>query len=109
PPRNIVSECERPSDATLDQSLYLLNSAEIQQKLAQEGSRAGKLAADARPEAAKIRELYLSFYSRLPSDREVRNLESYLSRHRGSAQAKRQAYEDILWAMINTKEFLFNH
>jgi hypothetical protein len=109
PPRNTVTECERPSDATLDQSLYLLNSTEIQQKLAQDGSRAGKLATDSRPEAEKIKELYLFFYSRRPSDQEVRNLESYLSRRRASAQAKRQGYEDILWAMINTKEFLFNH
>jgi hypothetical protein len=54
----------------------------------------------------KIREAYLWFYARPPSADELRTAEEYVTAHSG---AKRQAYEDLLWALLNTKEFLFNH
>jgi hypothetical protein len=109
PQRSTVSECERPSDATLDQSVFLLNSGEIQHKLAAAGSRPAKLAADSRADADKIKELYLLCYARTPTPKEVDNLKKYLASRRRSVQTRQQAYEDILWAMINTKEFMFNH
>jgi hypothetical protein len=111
-------ECERSQDASLAQSLHLLNAKEIQDKLAADTGRAALLAADNnRGEEEKIRELYLRAFSREPDQKELSSARTYLekkpvSSKDGKADAppnKRPAYEDIIWALINTKEFLFNH
>jgi hypothetical protein len=100
-------ECERSSEANLAQSLHLLNSSEIQGKLSQGGGRAALLAQDSmRSDEDKVRELYLWVYSREPVAEELQIALAHLAKHE---QNKQVAYEDILWALINTKEFLFNH
>lgn len=100
-------ECERSSDANLAQSLHLLNSGEIQGKLTASGGQAARLAADtARPHEAKVRELYLLAFSRPPTAEETAVALAHIQKYPDKPQ---QAYEDIIWALINTKEFLFNH
>ncbi len=99
-------ECERSQEANLAQSLHLLNSSEVQGKLASGTGRAARLAADAtRPDADKVRELYLCVYAREPASDEL----AIATGHVAKNENKQQAYEDILWALVNTKEFLFNH
>ncbi|MEX0938776.1 MAG: DUF1549 and DUF1553 domain-containing protein [Pirellulales bacterium] len=99
-------ECERTSDANLAQSLHLINSNEIQQKLASKEGRAAILAADAqRTPADNIAELYMRAYSRLPTPDEQSRAMAYIEK----AENVGHAYEDIVWALINTKEFLFDH
>jgi hypothetical protein len=104
-------ECERTGDASLVQSLHLTNSAALQQQLAADEGRAAKLAADAaRGYDEKIRELYLTAFSREPQQAERERLTSYFSAVKPDDKAAtRAAYEDALWALVNTKEFLFNH
>lgn len=99
-------ECERSQDANLAQSLHLLNSSEIQEKLTSDAGRAAMLAGDeGRSHEEKLQELYLWAYARPPVDDEM----SVALAHINGSENKRQAYEDIIWALINTKEFLFNH
>jgi hypothetical protein len=99
-------ECERSQEANLAQSLHLLNSNEVQGKLQTGDGRAAKLARDMmRDDDAKIRELYAWAYARQPDASDLELTLDYIAKH----QNKQQAYEDILWALINTKEFLFNH
>ena len=106
PEASSACECERSQEANLAQSLHLLNSGEVQGKLASGSGRAARLAADAqRTDADKVRELYLCVYSREPAIDESGIATSHLQKH----ENKQQAYEDILWALVNTKEFLFNH
>lgn len=95
-------ECERSGDATLAQSLHILNSKEILGKCAQ--GRAPKLAADKRPHEAKLRELYVVAYGREPDAKELELLVRYIH-----GRPVPRAYEDILWVVINSKEFMFNH
>lgn len=97
-------ECERSSDATLAQSLHLFNSTEILAKLS--GKRTQELAKDKRPHAERLRDLYLAALSREPGEKELAAFESYLDKSQSNPQ---QAYEDILWTIINSKEFLLNH
>jgi hypothetical protein len=112
-----VCECERASSASLAQSLHLMNAADVKAKLATSGGRADRLAKPGKPEAEKLRELYLAAFAREPMSHEQAVAEEYLARPREDAagkplppeQAKRLAYEDLLWALINTKEFLYNH
>ena len=106
PESSSACECERSSEANLAQSLHLLNSAEIQGKLTAGDGRAATLGADSdREQRAKIRELYLLSFSREPSDDELAIALEHIEK---TGEAK-QAYEDIVWALLNTKEFLFNH
>lgn len=106
PESSSACECERSSDANLAQSLHLLNSAEIQGKLTASEGRAATLSADtSREQRSKIRELYLLSYSREPSEKELSIALGHIEK-KGDAKP---AYEDIVWALVNTKEFLFNH
>jgi hypothetical protein len=104
PKRDTSCECERVSDATLSQSLMLLNSTEVQAKLSSPGGRAEDLAKDPRPDAQKIVDLFWAAFARAPSKGEADSALAHLSRH---ADNKRSAYEDIIWALINAKEFQF--
>jgi hypothetical protein len=108
-------ECERSQDASLAQSLHLLNAKDIQEKISRDGGRAALLAEDStRSDDEKLGELYLLAYSRQPNAKETEIAKSHVAKKLAAmpnkeSLAKRQAYEDIVWALINTKEFLFSH
>jgi hypothetical protein len=104
PQRISACECERVNEANLAQALHLLNSQEVQNKLARQGGRANLLAKDPRPDAEKIEELFLWAFARRPSAEHLRLSLEHIGRH---AQNKQVAYENLLWALINTKEFVF--
>lgn len=112
-----VCECERASSASLAQSLHLMNAADVKAKLTASGGRAERLTKSDKPESAKIRELYLAAFAREPQSHEQSVAEEYLAKPREDAegkplplaQSRRMAYEDLLWALINAKEFLYNH
>ncbi len=108
-------ECERSSDASLAQSLHLLNSRDIQTKLAASTGTAARLAKDTRPDEERVRELYLMAFSREPGTSEVTLATEHIKKKTAdkkdaaAAAAKQEAFEDVIWALFNTKEFLFNH
>jgi hypothetical protein len=97
-------ECERSSDASLAQSLHLVNSNDVMNKIAK--GRASKLARENRPHAERIRDLYRIAFSREPLAEETQTLGGYIERNAPNVQ---RAYEDIFWGIINTKEFMYNH
>ena len=104
PTATSACECERTSDTNLVQLLHLINSADIQQKLS--GKRTSDLVKDGRSHEEKIRELYLVAFSRVPTAAETALLMTRVQRDSANV---RLAYEDILWALVNSEEFLFNH
>jgi hypothetical protein len=117
PESSSACECERTQEASLAQALHLLNAKDIQEKLASDSGAAAKLAADPRTDEEKLRELYLAAYARPPEAHELKLAMAYLDKPRkgadgqsvDAAKGKRMGYEDIIWAVLNTKEFLFNH
>jgi hypothetical protein len=112
-----VCECERVQSSSLAQSLHLMNAADVKAKLTVSNGRAEMLSKAAVPEPDRIREIYLAAYSREPDAEELRIAEAHVTKPRTDAEgkpldsqrAKRQGYEDLLWALMNTKEFLYNH
>lgn len=107
PQADTACECERSQEANLAQSLHLLNSSEVQNKVSSGDARPALLANDkARSDEDKLRELYRWVYARDPDADELRIGLAHLQKH---ADNPKLAYEDITWALINTKEFLFNH
>lgn len=121
PEMDSACECERVADANLAQSLHLINSDTIQKKLSDGNGRATALAkATDRPDGDRLSELYLYALARNPKPEEIAAAQSHLNKKRTRAAAKpdddatpekaeQEAFEDILWALVNTKEFLFNH
>ena len=107
PQGDTACECERSQDANLAQSLHLLNSTEVQNKVASDVGRAAVLAKEEdRTAEEKVRELYRWMYSREPKEDELAVALEHIEKNK---ENPRTAYEDIVWALINTKEFLFNH
>jgi len=112
-----VCECERVQSSSLAQSLHLINAPDIKAKLSHPNGRAERLAKDDRPVDDKIRELYRVAFSREPRPDELSTARSYLTEQRLDAagnpidiqKAARENLQDLIWALINTKEFLFNH
>lgn len=96
-------ECERNSGTSLAQALHLFNSQELQGKVA--GPRLTDLLKSKRPVAEIVTELYQWALSRRPTDAETQTLVQYITKKGNTPQA----YEDAFWAILNTKEFLFNH
>lgn len=106
PESSSACECERSSEANLAQSLHLLNSSEIQGKLTSGTGRAAVLGKDSdRAVEDRIRELYIVAFSRNPQHDELQIAMAHIQKV-GDPQ---KGFEDIVWALINTKEFLFNH
>jgi hypothetical protein len=105
PQRISACECERVSEANLAQALHLLNSDDVQNKLSRGGGRADQLVKDMRPDAEKVEELFLWALSRKPTDEQRASALKILKKYETN---KKLAYEDILWGLLNTKEFIFN-
>jgi len=103
PVRYSVCECERGTDPSIVQALHLMNSAEIGEKVRSRTGTARKLASsDKKPEAI-IDELFLTALSRRPLDTERKKLlEAFTDGDR------RAGVEDVLWAILNSKEFLYS-
>ena len=106
PEAESVCECERVQSSSLAQSLHLLNAAELKAKLAAPTGRAERLAKEDKPAETKVRELYLAAFSREPRPQELKTAIDYLNEPGTAANAN---WQDLIWALINTKEFLFNH
>lgn len=106
PVRASVCECERSGEPSIAQSLHLLNSPEIMAKVQDRRGKARQMASSDLTPAAIIDELYLGMLSRPPTDDE-RTL--MLQAFDGSGADRRAAVEDVQWALLNSKEFMFNH
>ena len=117
PESTSVCECERVQSASLAQSLHLMNAPDIKTKLATPGGRAEICAKPGAPDDQRIRETYVAAFSRQPTAEEIKIAEAHVAYPRTGAdgkpldpqRSKRNGYEDLLWALLNTKEFLYNH
>ncbi len=117
PESESVCECERVQSSSLAQSLHLINANDIKSKLTKTSGRADRLAKEEKPSDEKIRELYAVAFSREPRADELAVAIAYVEEPRADAagmpidpqKAKQSNFQDLVWALMNTKEFLFNH
>ena len=105
PARNIVCQCERTAAPNLGQLLHFMNGKPINDKLASKEGRVAKLISAKTPDDKLIEELYLASVSRFPTKEE----QAVALQALAGAKEKQKAAEDVLWALLNSKEFLFNH
>ena len=92
-------------DASADQALFLRNGSLIQSWLEPQPQRLTARVADM-PDADAVRELYLAVFSRRPNDQEQHELETYLQ---NAKDHRADAVRQIVWAMLTSAEFRFNH
>ena len=108
PRRTSVCECERSPDANLAQALHTLNGDILTTKIATKTGRVERLLAETKPNEKKphaeiMTDLYYATLCRAPSPQELAASETLLKDY----PSPRECYEDLLWALINSKAFLF--
>ncbi len=117
PDSTSVCECERVQSSSLGQSLHLINSGEMKRKLGVNTGRAAALAQDKSPAEERVRQLYLVAFSREPRPEELQTALAYLNdpvlddegRPVEPQPSPAANWQDLIWALMNSKEFLFNH
>ncbi|HEV3167152.1 MAG TPA: DUF1549 and DUF1553 domain-containing protein [Isosphaeraceae bacterium] len=105
PDRLLTCECERSEATTLAQAFQLINGEAVRQKLEADDNRIGRLLTAGASEPEILVELYLATLSREPTDQE----RASALQHIGKAADRRKAWEDVAWAIVNSKEFLLRH
>jgi len=103
PRRVITCECERVPDPNLAQTLHVLNGDLLSNKISEASGRVAKLLKDKQPHEEMVAELYLASLSRFPNEKEREACRQMLA----TAPTPKEFYEDLLWALVNSKEFLF--
>jgi hypothetical protein len=98
--------CERDAKPSVIQSLHMMNASTLQTKLASKEGRVHKLAESKAAPPEITTELYLLALSRLPTPRELEIAEAAFT---AGTATRQTAAEDILWALLNSPEFVFNH
>jgi hypothetical protein len=105
PPRSSACECARGCGASLSQVLHLANSQEVDDKIAADTGRVAKLVTAKTPPEKAIDELYLAALTRSPTSAEKTRALRYVA----AKTDPRRGLEDVLWVLLNSREFLFNH
>lgn len=109
PPRFATCECERTAEPSVTQALHVINGDTINQKLRAPGGLVDSFVKLGATDETIINHLYLSALSRRPEQAELDRLRSLMGESKGSPEARRQAIEDLVWAALTSKEFMFNH
>ncbi len=110
PDRATTCECERDPQPNLRQALHMINGETINKKLAAQGSLTDMALKMGLSNERFVEHLYLSAFSRRPTDGEKSAALKSLDEACGTKpQARREALEDFTWAMLTGKEFIFNH
>ena len=102
--RTTACACERTGDVTLPQLLHLQNSDGLSNKLKTSTGRLEQLLAAQPDNNRVVDELYLCTLSRLPADPEREVVQKALE-----GADRREVFQDLFWALLNSKEFAFQH
>jgi hypothetical protein len=105
PPRVMPIDSERCSAPSMSQALELLNGEALQSKLKNSDGALARLLKSNPADACVIEDLFLRALSRRPTPKEKADLVRLLP----TAPSREEAMQDVFWALINSKEFLFNH
>jgi len=105
PPRESACECERAAEPSLSQALLVWNDSFILGKITSADSVATEFAADKRDSQDQVTALFRRVFGRAATDAELADAVEYLQ----SETDQKKAWGNLLWALINTKEFQFIH
>jgi hypothetical protein len=103
--RDTPCECETSLSPNLGQVLYLLHSDELQRKIGHKEGLVAQLLKDDKPNVEIVDELFLRTFSRKPTAEEAADAIAFVEK----SPDRKVGVEDLLWTLLNAKEFLFNH
>ena len=103
-PRDTVCACESKTEPTLSQSLHMLNGTAVHNKI-QQGGVVKELIAAGKTPPQVIETLFIRALSRKPDQAEMDKLMGVVT----SAENPQAGLEDVFWALLNSREFVFNH
>jgi hypothetical protein len=106
PARDTGLESERSNQPTDAQRRHMLNSTHIQNKIERSGRLSGFLKTAKGNYGMLVNIIYLNILSRYPTEEELESAKKYFQT---KGINNRQAMNDLIWALINTKEFLYRH
>lgn len=106
PARALACECEREATTNLQQALQLVSGSAVAAKVRSDRGRAARLAASTSDGSELIDDLFLATLSRTPNSAERELLRPMVNQPVGD---RRAAVEDLLWTLLNHREFLFSH
>ena len=110
PARSTACDCERTLDPALPQKLFLMADADLLLKIKTAGNRLGKILKAEADDDKALDELFLALLSRLPNDKDRATFRQHMADKGGKTPAaRRAAFNDVMWALLNTSEFIFNH
>jgi hypothetical protein len=106
PNENQDPPCERVSDSSVTQTLHLMNSRELDQRVRSDSGRAARLANSELSPSQIVQDLYLAIFSRRPRADELKYAASLIQ---SAGDARRGVIEDLMWAMLNSPEFIIQN
>jgi hypothetical protein len=109
PKREQTCACERSNETGLTQALYLLNDTDVIERIASPDGSASRLALrfpNAADDSALADEAYLLALSRRPDAAELKRVTDFLQTSRGG-MSREETVRDLLWSLLNVREFLF--
>jgi hypothetical protein len=109
--RTSACDCDRSFEAALPQKLFLMADGQLLTKLKGNNNRVGKIIADKKDDLEALDELYLATLSRYPTKAEKEHFIAYRDKKLKNAGKgdRRKVFDDAMWALMNTTEFIFNH
>jgi hypothetical protein len=107
PSRTQGCDCERAAEPNVAHNLYLMADPTLTAKLRPKGNRVARLLAEKKSDDEIVEELFLGALTRRPTAEEKAKALAYVA---GKGKKNRpEAFADVLWALVNTAEFIFNH
>jgi hypothetical protein len=105
PDRTSACECERVDSPSLAQALTLINSPEIQRKLTHQEGYATALSTNKKTPEENVTDIFLRLLGRSPNPKQLKTATEFLV----AEQSTSDAYQSLLWSLLATNEFMFNH
>ncbi|MGV3722426.1 MAG: DUF1549 domain-containing protein [Actinomycetota bacterium] len=103
--REQACECERSEETNVTMVLNLLNGSTVNDRIGKQGGRVDLAIKAKKPVPELVEEFYLAVLSRRPTQPELAAAQKLIS----AAPSPREGAEDLMWGLLNTKEFMFNH
>jgi hypothetical protein len=106
PPRTSACDCERAAEPALPQTLFRMTDSGLLQKMQARDNRVNRLLRDkGKSDEAVFEELFLATLSRYPEPHEVATFKE----HRAETKDRAAAFTEVVWALLNPREFILNH
>ena len=105
PPRTTACDCERAAEPALPQTLFRMTDPSLMRKFADAKGRAAKLARTKLTNEELVDELFLATLSRYPDAEQKADALAHLK----EARTRQEGIVEVLWVLVNLREFILNH